>query len=99
MLIGYIPGKEDIDAYVNKLKQEGKEQLKQVEASASKILQEVEKARKEGKGQADAFLKGLKQGASYRPQSYGQEADTPAAAPADVDSLVQQLKEAAKKAG
>jgi hypothetical protein len=64
MLIGYIPGKEDIDAYVNKLKAEGKEQLKQVEASASKILQEVEKARKDGKGQADAFLKGLKQGKS-----------------------------------
>jgi len=82
MLIGYIPGKEDIDAYVKKLKEEGKEQLKQVEASASKILKEVEKAKKDGKSQADSFLQGLK-----------------SAAPADVDSLIEQLKEAAKKAG
>jgi len=62
MLIGYIPGKEDIDGYVQKLKDEGKDSLKQIETAASKILQEVEKAKKDGKNQADSFLQGLKQG-------------------------------------
>ncbi|OCF33443.1 hypothetical protein I316_04863 [Kwoniella heveanensis BCC8398] len=80
--IGKIPDKADIDALIKKAKDIGEDQLKQVEAAASKVLKKVEEARKDGKGQADAFLKGLKE-----------------AAPADVDSLIKQLKDAAKKAG
>ncbi|KAK8858531.1 hypothetical protein IAR55_002758 [Kwoniella newhampshirensis] len=82
MLIGQIPDKADIDAWIKKAKETGEEQLKQVEVAASKVLKEVEKAKKDGKGNADAFLKGLKQ-----------------TAPDDVDSLIKQLKEAAKNAG
>lgn len=63
MLIGQLPSSADIDGLINKAKSMGEEQLKQVEATASKILKEVEKAKKEGKGQADAFLKGLKDAA------------------------------------
>ena len=64
MLIGKLPSKEDIDGMIKKAKEVGEDQLKQVEQAAGKILQEVNKAKKEGKGQADAFLAGLKQGAS-----------------------------------
>lgn len=62
MFIGKIPGKGDFDAYVKKAKEMGQDQLKEVEASAKKILDKVEQAKKDGKGQADAFLKGLKEG-------------------------------------
>ncbi|WRT67724.1 uncharacterized protein IL334_004696 [Kwoniella shivajii] len=62
-LIGKIPDKADFDALIKKAKDIGQDQLKQVEDSASKILKEVEKARKEGKDTADAFLKGLKEAA------------------------------------
>ncbi|WWC88609.1 uncharacterized protein L201_003522 [Kwoniella dendrophila CBS 6074] len=72
----------DFDSLIKKAKEAGGDQLKQVEESASKIYKKVEDARKDGKDQADAFLKGLKE-----------------AAPADVDSLIKQLKEAASKAG
>ncbi|KAL7423151.1 hypothetical protein Q5752_002451 [Cryptotrichosporon argae] len=60
LLIGQLPSKENIDQLINKAKAMGEDQLKQVEQAASKILQEVEKARKEGKDKGDAFLKGLK---------------------------------------
>jgi len=63
MLIGQIPSGADIDGLIKNVKQMGEKQLKEVEATAAKILQQVEKARKEGKGQADAFLKGLKDAA------------------------------------
>lgn len=82
MLVGQLPSKEDFQQYIDKAKKIGEEKLKDVEGTASKILQQVEKAKKEGKGQADAFLAGLKQ-----------------AAPADVDTLIKQLKDAAKSAG
>jgi len=62
MFIGKIPGKADIDAYVKKAQEMGQESLKEVEKSAKKILDSVDKARKDGKSQADAFLTGLKQG-------------------------------------
>lgn len=62
MFIGKIPGKADIDAYVKKAQEMGQDSLKEVEKSAKKILESVEKARKDGKSQADAFLTGLKQG-------------------------------------
>ncbi len=47
---------------MDKVKSIGEEQLKQVEASANKVLKEVEKAKKDGKAGTDAFLKGLKEG-------------------------------------
>lgn len=64
MLIGKIPGKEDIDNLITQAKQVGEDKLKQVEQTAAKILEQVNKAKKDGKGQADAFLKGLKGGES-----------------------------------
>lgn len=63
ILIGQIPSKEDYDQFVNKIKTEGEKKKKEIEASASKILQKVEQAKKEGKGTADAYLKGLKDAA------------------------------------
>jgi hypothetical protein len=65
MLIGQIPSKDDLGNWVQKAKDIGKDQMKEVEAAASKVLKEVEKAKKDGKGQADAFLKGLKEGMPY----------------------------------
>ena len=62
MLIGKLPSKEDFEAMIKKAKDVGEDQIKQIEQAAGKILQEVNKAKKEGKGQADAFLTGLKQG-------------------------------------
>jgi hypothetical protein len=62
MLIGKLPSKEDVDRMITKAKDMGEDQLKQVEQAASKIMAEVNKAKKEGKGQADAFLAGLKEG-------------------------------------
>ncbi|RSH89378.1 hypothetical protein EHS25_002490 [Saitozyma podzolica] len=82
MLIGQLPSKEDVDKLIAKFKEIGEQRLKDVEASASKVLGQVQKAKKDGKGQADAFLKGLKE-----------------AAPADIDDLIKQLKDAAKSAG
>ncbi|ORY28517.1 hypothetical protein BCR39DRAFT_496308 [Naematelia encephala] len=82
MLIGRIPDKEDFEKMINDVKKIGEDKLKEVEQSASKILAAVDKAKKEGKGQADAFLTGLKN-----------------AAPADIDALIKQLKDAAKSAG
>ncbi|ORX40125.1 hypothetical protein BD324DRAFT_616419 [Kockovaella imperatae] len=82
LLIGYVPDKSDIDGMINKVKSEAADQLKQLEAASNKIWKEVEKAKKEGKGQADALIKGFK-----------------SATPDDLDDLVKQLKEAAKKAG
>ena len=64
VLIGQIPSKEDYDQFVSKIKTEGEKKKKEIEASASKIMQKVEQARKEGKGSADAYLKGLKEGTS-----------------------------------
>jgi vacuolar-type H+-ATPase subunit H len=62
MLIGQLPSKEDVDKLIAKFKEIGEQRLKDVEASASKVLEQVQKAKKDGKGQADAFLKGLKEG-------------------------------------
>ncbi|WVR06295.1 hypothetical protein IAU60_003325 [Kwoniella sp. DSM 27419] len=61
--IGKIPDKADIDAMIKKAKDMGEDQLKQVEAAANKVWKKVEEARKDGKGQADALLKGLKEAA------------------------------------
>ena len=62
MFIGQIPSKDDYDQFVNKVKKAGQEKTKEIEAAASKIMQSVDKAKKEGKGTADAYLKGLKEG-------------------------------------
>jgi flagellar biosynthesis/type III secretory pathway protein FliH len=62
MFIGQIPSKEDYEQFVSKLKKAGQEKTKEIEAAASKVMQEVEKAKKDGKGTADAYLKGLKEG-------------------------------------
>ena len=62
MLIGKIPDKGDVDAMIKKFKDIGEQKKKELEATASKVLAEVKKAKKEGKGQADAFLKGFKEG-------------------------------------
>jgi flagellar biosynthesis/type III secretory pathway protein FliH len=62
MFIGQIPSKEDYDQFVSKLKKAGQEKTKEIEAAASKVMQQVEKAKKEGKGTADAYIKGLKEG-------------------------------------
>lgn len=62
MLIGKIPDKADFEGMINKAKETGAEQFKAAEKAASKVLEQVEKARKEGKGQANAFLQGLKSG-------------------------------------
>ena len=62
----------NIDDMIKKAKEMGGDQLKQVEQAASKILAEVNKAKKDGKGQADAFISGLKQGAYGRPSLFGQ---------------------------
>ena len=64
MMIGYIPDKADVDEAIKKIKEIGADQLKQIEASAAKISQQVEKAKKDGKGQVDAFITGLKEGES-----------------------------------
>jgi len=80
--VGMVPTKEDFDQYVNKAKSVGQDSLKEIETQSKKVLERVEKARKDGKSQADAFIAGLKD-----------------ASPADVDSLISQLKETAKKAG
>lgn len=62
VLIGKLPDKEDLNKFIEKAKKEGAEQFKQAEKAASKVMEQVEKANKEGKGQANAFLTGLKQG-------------------------------------
>lgn len=102
MLIGKLPSKEDFEAMIKKAKEVGEDQIKQIEQAAGKILQEVNKAKKEGKGQTDAFLTGLKQGETViRNVTSDREILMRdfVAAPTDVDSLVKQLKEAANKAG
>ncbi|ODN74412.1 hypothetical protein L202_06815 [Cryptococcus amylolentus CBS 6039] len=63
LLIGKLPDKADIDNLVKKAKEVGEDQLKQLESSANKVWLKVEEARKDGKGQADALLKGLKEAA------------------------------------
>lgn len=70
MLIGKIPTKEDVDNLIKKAKDVGEEQLKEVEKSASKIMAAVDKAKKDGKSQADAYLTGLKAGKCYFPPEY-----------------------------
>lgn len=64
VFIGRIPDKEDFEKMIAKAKETGAEQFKAAEKAASKVLEQVEKARKEGKGQANAFLAGLKSGKS-----------------------------------
>ena len=59
-----VPTKEDFDGYVNKAKSVGQDSLKEIETQSKKMLDRVEKARKEGKSQADAFILGLKDGQS-----------------------------------
>jgi hypothetical protein len=62
--VGKIPSKEDFDEYVNKAKSVGQDSLKEIETQSKKVLDRVEKARKDGKSQADAFISGLKDGKS-----------------------------------
>jgi len=62
--VGKIPSKEDFDEYVNKAKSVGQDSLKEIETQSKKVLDRVEKARKDGKSQADAFILGLKEGKS-----------------------------------
>ena len=62
VMIGKLPDKEDFEKLIAKAKEVGGEQLKAAEKAAGKVLEQVEKAKKEGKGQANAFLAGLKQG-------------------------------------
>jgi hypothetical protein len=62
MITGLVPSGANVQEMIEKAKAIGKDQLKQVEASANKVLKEVEKAKKEGKGNADAFIKGMKEG-------------------------------------
>lgn len=62
MLIGYLPSQQDIEGLIKKAKGMGEDKIKEIETAASKVLASVDKAKKEGKGQADAFLKGLKDG-------------------------------------
>lgn len=64
--IGKIPDKDDINKMIAKAKEQGAEQIKAAEKAASKVWEQVEKAKKEGKGQANALVTGLKQGASWR---------------------------------
>jgi len=61
-----VPTKEDFDGYVNKAKSVGQDSLKEIETQSKKMLDRVEKARKEGKSQADAFILGLKDGQFIR---------------------------------
>lgn len=58
-MIGKLPSKADLDGMIKQAKEVGEDQLKQVEKAASKILAEVNKAKKEGKGQVDALIAGL----------------------------------------
>lgn len=101
-MIGRIPDKADIENLVKKAKSIGDDQLKQFEQAANKVWQKVEQAKKDGKGQADALLSGLKEGLSYCWSPSRVPFLTTShfiAAPADVDSLIKQLKDVAKKAG
>ncbi|KAK4684706.1 hypothetical protein P7C73_g5461, partial [Tremellales sp. Uapishka_1] len=82
MVTDRLPSSKDIDAMVEKAKSIGQEQLKGLEDSASKILQQVQQAKKDGKSGTDSFINGLKD-----------------VAPADLDSLIKQLKDAGNKAG
>lgn len=62
MFVGKIPSREDFDEYVKKAKDIGQDRLKEIEDASKRVLEKVEKARKDGKSQADAFLSGLKEG-------------------------------------
>ncbi len=59
MLIGKLPTQANINDVIQKAKEIGKDQLEQVEKTASKILAQVDKAKKEGKGGVDALIAGL----------------------------------------
>ena len=94
---------------ISKVKAEAAEQLKQLEAASNKVWKEVEKAKKEGKGQANALIKGFKQG-QLEVEGFAipiprfirvscSELTLLVAAPEDIDDLVKQLKDAANKAG
>ena len=61
VFIGKIPDSADIEKLIAKAKDAAGDQLKAAEAAAGKVWKSVEEARKDGKGQADAFLAGLKQ--------------------------------------
>jgi len=60
MLIGKIPSVEDFNDLAAKLKSEGKDKLKDLEAAASKVYANVEKAAKEQDKTGDAFVAGIK---------------------------------------
>lgn len=62
MFIGKLPSKEDFDQYVKKAKDIGQDRLKEIEDASKRVMDQVEKARKDGKSQADAFLAGIKDG-------------------------------------
>lgn len=99
MFIGKIPSREDFDEYVQKAKDIGQDRLKEIEDASKRVLEKVEKARKDGKSQADAFLSGVKEGESSFAIGEGYRRTDDPAAPQDIDSLINQLKDAAKKAG
>jgi vacuolar-type H+-ATPase subunit H len=100
MFIGKMPTREDFDEYVRKAKDIGQDRLKEIEDASKRVLEKVEKARKEGKSQADAFLSGVKEGEQLYYLCYQRDLKAySVAAPQDVDSLIKQLKDAAKKAG
>lgn len=62
MFIGKLPSKDDFDQYIKKAKDIGQDRLKEIEDASKRVMDQVEKARKEGKSQADAFLAGIKDG-------------------------------------
>lgn len=64
MFVGKMPSREDFDQYVKKAKDIGQDRLKEIEDASKRVMEKVEKARKDGKSQADAFLSGVKEGRS-----------------------------------
>jgi hypothetical protein len=60
MLVGKIPSVDDFNDLTKKLKAEGKDKLKDLEAAASKVYKNVETAAKDQKNAGDAFVAGIK---------------------------------------
>lgn len=60
MLIGKIPTVDDFNDLTAKLKAENKTQLKDLEAAASKVYANVEKAAKDKENAGEAFVAGIK---------------------------------------
>lgn len=58
-LIGKIPTEADFDKMIDRAKKESKAQLADLEKSANKVYNEVQKARKDAKTEGDAWVKSL----------------------------------------